>query len=254
MSKALQITFYFLLFSFELCFGQELTIHGVIKDKSGPVLNANIINKTKNTGSFSDDSGNFSIRVSKGDELEFSSIQHHKKSIEISDEILTQKTVLIQMHLKDYLLDEVEIKKTPLLGVLSVDSKFAKETKREEIMKRLGFNPYIKKKSAIDRKLQSTYSSSGIVPIGLLINALSGRLKLLKKQKELAENEKKMDYINKNFRFHIINDLKVDSTNVDRFIYFLHLDKKFNSVYNKGDMSLIPFLKEQSILFKKDSL
>lgn len=242
------------LFKVIFSFAQEITITGIIYDKTGIVSHANIINTVSKNGSFSNDAGAFSIKTKLGEQLEFTSIQHHKKIIIITEQILKLKILEVELELKDYLLNEVEIKKTSLTGILTIDTKFAKETKREEVMKRLGFNPYFKKKSAIDRQLHTASSSSGFLPLGLFINALSGRLKLLKKQKELAENEKKMDYIKRKYNRHLIQNLKIDSLNINRFIYFLHLDKDFKQKFSEKELIFIPFLKKQAIIFKKDSL
>lgn len=233
---------------------EQKTIHGTLIDAIGIVSNAHIINTTTNQGTFSDDEGNFSIKASLNDTIEITSIQHHTKNIIIANVILKTGRLDIRLHPKDYLLDEVEIKKTMLSGTLVTDVKQVKETKREEVMKNLGFNPYPKKISQIDRKIMSASSSGGIIPIGLIINTITGRLKKLKQEKKLLENEKKMQYIEKTYSKHIIHKLKIDSLKLSKFIYFLHLDKDFKKVYDKGDMKLIPFLKEQANLFKQDSL
>ncbi|CAL2086933.1 carboxypeptidase-like regulatory domain-containing protein [Tenacibaculum sp. 190524A05c] len=254
MKKKSLLLFIITLTKGVLLHSQEITIKGKVEDNVGIVKNVNILNTESKKGIFSDDEGYFSLKVKLGDKLEFTSIQHYKKEVYIDLNTIKTKALNIKLQSKDYLLDEVEIKKTLLSGTLAVDTKFAKETKREEVMKNLGFNPYIKKKSQIERKIHTASTSSGIIPLGLLINTLSGRMRVLKKQREIAENETKMTYIDKNYRTHIIHDLKIDSINVDRFIYFMHLDKNFKEVYKKGDMKLIPFLKEQAILFKRDSL
>ncbi|CAM1343729.1 carboxypeptidase-like regulatory domain-containing protein [Tenacibaculum amylolyticum] len=249
-----KLLLYLILITTFQSFGQRIEITGTLSDKTGKIINAHIVNITSQQGTFSDDNGNFSIKVQLNDELKITSVQHHTKNITVANVFLKQKKIDIQLHLKDYLLDEVEIKRTNLSGILTSDIKGAKETKREEVMKNLGFNPYVKKKSQIEREIYGASTSAGLIPLDLIINTFSGRMAMLKKKKMLLENEQKMQAIERKYRSHITLQLKIDSTDVARFIYFVHQHKDFKKIYQKGDFDLIPFLKEQALLFKKDSL
>ncbi|WP_348742096.1 hypothetical protein [Tenacibaculum sp. 190524A05c] len=117
MKKKLFISFLFTIMSvFTYSYGQEITIHGRVIDKIGIVSNVNILNTTSKKGTFSDDLGFFSIKVSLGTELEFTSIQHYKKVVVIDHNILTTQSITIELYLKDNLLEEVNVSNKKMFG------------------------------------------------------------------------------------------------------------------------------------------
>ncbi|MFY7670975.1 hypothetical protein ACOSP6_07770 [Tenacibaculum sp. MEBiC06402] len=249
-----------LLFSSFLIHAQRIEITGVLTDKLGKVVDAHIVNTTTNNGTFSLLNGEFKIKVQTDDILEISSVQHHNIKITITNTEINTGKLKVFLYTKDYLLDEVEVKKTDLTGRLLTDSKSIGKSERQEVMENLGFNPFPKKLSKIDREIKTAYA--GGVQIGLgamvsldyIINSMSGRIDMLEKQKKLLENEKKLKYIELTYKHFITKSLNIDSSNVSRFIYFSHFDKKFNESFNGEDIKIISFLKEQAVLFKKDSL
>ena len=112
-------------------FGQNspTKITGTIYDDLGKVVNAHIINTTTKQGTFTDDNGAFTCKVSLGDVLEITSIQHHHQKITIANIILKKKEISIKLSLKNHVLDEVVVKKHNLQGVLELDLKDVPEDK-----------------------------------------------------------------------------------------------------------------------------
>ncbi|CAL2086926.1 carboxypeptidase-like regulatory domain-containing protein [Tenacibaculum sp. 190524A05c] len=241
-------------------YAQRIEISGVLTDKLGNIADAHIVNKTTKQGTFSKLNGEFKIKVQPDDVIVISSVQHHNQTFTYSKSALTNNQLKIFLYLKDYLLEEVEVKKTDLQGILSNDSKSIGKSNRQEVMENLGFDPFPKKMSKIDREIKTAYA--GGVQIGLgamvsldyIINSMSGRIDMLEKQKKLLENEKKLKYMEYTYRHFITKSLNIDSSQVARFLYFSHFDTKFNESFNGGDIKIIHFLKEQAVLFKKDSL
>lgn len=245
-----------LLLSFSMFFlgfsqYKSIEIYGTLSDQIGKVVNAHIINKTSKQGTFSDDNGNFSIKASLNDKIEITSIQHHTEERIIANITLKTKELIVMLHLKDYLLEEVTIKKTNLTGLLIADSKNTQKSDREKVMTNLGFNPHAKKIPQIDRKIHTATSSAGLIPLDFIINTFTGRIKNLKKEKKLLENEHTLKTIENLHGKLIIQQLGIDSIDISRFIYFSHFDKNFMKAYNDNDLKLIEFLQQQAILFKK---
>ncbi len=102
-------------------YGQKVIIKGNVFDGISSITNAHIHNKTTKQGTFTDHEGNFQLEVSLNDKIEITSIQHHTKEITINNVILQNKDIFVKLHLKDYLLDEVEVKKHNLFGTLERD-------------------------------------------------------------------------------------------------------------------------------------
>ncbi|CAM1343730.1 hypothetical protein [Tenacibaculum amylolyticum] len=100
---------------------QEVTIKGTLRDALGPVINAHIINLDTKKGTFSDDSGIFSIKVKFGQKLQITSIQHHEFTVIINEQIIQSKTLDTKLYLRDHVLEEVEIKRRTLFGLLKRD-------------------------------------------------------------------------------------------------------------------------------------
>ncbi|AUC15166.1 hypothetical protein BTO06_08450 [Tenacibaculum sp. SZ-18] len=239
---------------------QRIEVSGTLNDKLGKVADAHIVNKTSNQGTFSKLNGEFSLKVKPNDIIEITSVQHHTKEIVFNNTLLLNNKLDIFLYLRDYLLEEVEIKRTDLSGLLTTDAKTIGKSDRQEMMENLGLNPFPKKMSKIDREIKTAYAGGvqiglgAIVSLDYLINSMSGRIEMLEKQKKLLENEKKLKYIENTYRNYITNNLKIDSLDVARFIFFSHFDKQFQESYNGGDVKIISFLKKQAVLFKKDSL
>lgn len=250
MQKLLPFFFFTITF-YGVSQNTSIEISGSLSDRIGEVVNAHILNKTSKKGSFSDDEGNFSIKVSLNDEIEITSVQHHTVNITVSNDIITNRELIVQLHLKDYLLEEVEVKKTDLSGVLVSDSKNIGISDREKIMQNLGFNPHPKKISQIDRKLITASSSgAGLVSLDLVINTLSGRLKKLKEEKNVIESDQKMQFIKDTYGKMIVQEFGIDSLELSRFVYFSHFDKNFNKAYHSSELVFIEFLQQQATLFK----
>ncbi|WP_442266365.1 hypothetical protein ACSIGC_01225 [Tenacibaculum sp. ZS6-P6] len=230
---------------------KRIEISGSLSDTTGKVVNAHIINTTSKQGTFSDENGNFVLPVKLGDELKITSIQHEEENLIIANVIIKNKRLELVLILKDYLLEEVEVKKTYLSGTIGTDAKIIKKSEEQLLMEKLGFNPFPKKIPQIDREIFTASSSAGPVPLDLIINTLSGRIAKLKKKKKLLENEQKMDAIEKTHKMYIIHQLKIDSTDLSRFIYFCHLDSDFKKISKSNEFGMIEFLQKQAKLFKK---
>lgn len=110
-------------------------ITGKVSDSLGVVKNANIINLKTKQGTFSSDQGLFRIFVSKGDTLRLSSIQHQIKKIVITDAIFENKEISVLLKSNIYTLDEFDLKRHNLMGILGADSKDVPRDKRDSLLR-----------------------------------------------------------------------------------------------------------------------
>ncbi|PQJ74200.1 hypothetical protein BTO13_02425 [Polaribacter gangjinensis] len=114
---------------------KNIILSGKVIDSLGIVKNANIINLNTSLGTFSNDEGLFRIFVSEGDSIQFSSIQHYTKKIEINKDLLAKKYIEITLTASTYILDEFELRKHNLTGRLGIDTKNVPLDKRDSILK-----------------------------------------------------------------------------------------------------------------------
>lgn len=163
----------------QISFGQiagEKLLHGKIMVESGNVGGVTIINLVNEKTAISDGNGEFFILAKAEDLLVFSSVNLEYYRRIIDDEDLKPEILTIKMTAKITELEEVIVNKHPEINAVS-----------------LGISPKgIKQYTPAERKL-ATASSAKLNPQGLdpLINAISGRTKMLKKN---LKSKKRSDY------------------------------------------------------------
>ncbi|WP_299708635.1 hypothetical protein [uncultured Tenacibaculum sp.] len=234
---------------------KRIEITGMLSDKLGKVVDAHVINITSKQGTFTNINGEYTIPAKLGDEIKITSIQHHDLNVVVAGISIKSKKLDLLLNLKEYVLEEVEVKKTYLSGNLGTDSKEIKKSDKQAVMENLGFNPYPKRLTKIEREIKTAYAGGiqyglGVVAsLDYIINSASGRIDKLEKQKELLDNDSKLKQLKVTYKDYIVNELKVDSTKISRFLYFAHFDDNFTEAYKKGNLELIQFLKNQAQLF-----
>lgn len=121
MKRTLTLTL-FLLLQAALLYAQSFTLTGVVTDASGPVPGVNVAIKGKTKqGISTDQNGRYSLNVSSGDQLEFSSVGYETQMVKISN----QRELNITMVQSDIALRETVVvgyatqRKATLTGAVS---------------------------------------------------------------------------------------------------------------------------------------
>ncbi|WP_299677995.1 hypothetical protein [uncultured Tenacibaculum sp.] len=107
--RTLLTLLFFIIPAITIVAQETITLEGIIKDTTGTIPNAHILNRNTKKGTISDDNGTFEIVVQVNDILEISTIQHYKRIITITTEILNSKKLECEVFLKSNLLNEVEV-------------------------------------------------------------------------------------------------------------------------------------------------
>ena len=153
-------------------------ILGQIFEQSTFVEGVNIINNTSQAATASDANGMFSIVAKEGDVLVFSSVNLEPLQRRITSEDLKSALLQIKMIAKEIELKEVVVNENANitaenLGIISSDQK---------------------KYTPAERKVYTATSTPG----DMLLNAISGRTAMLKKEVEVEKKEalfRKMEYL-----------------------------------------------------------
>ena len=251
--KKLIFLIFFVFFS--LLTHCQISIEGYVTDSLGVVKNANVLNLSSNTGTNTNEEGNFFMPVRLGDTLQISSIQHHTKNVIIANITLKERKITIDLQLKVYVLDEFELKQHDLSGFLTIDLNSVPEDNTPKFdAVSLGL-PYAgtRKLTQIERKIYTATTGNGIIPIDLVINVLSGRLKRLKEQARLIKENNEVEYMYKNYRFFIQDYYGITQSDIYRFLYFCISDPSYHKGILKNEMAMIAFLKNSAVHFKKIS-
>lgn len=239
-----------LLFT-SISFAQERTIFfGKIADDLGELENVHIINLNTRGATHTNPQGEFKLFAKVKDSIKITYIGYKTKVLilKTTDFGIAEKQIHLDKETVE--LDEVNIKNNNLLGSLSSDIKNVK-TKEEINAKTLRLpNAGNRKLTQAERRLFTAYGGN-ILNIDVIINLISGRIKKLKNLKRIEDNEKQITNLKNAFTNYVIQDLKIDSTNVSRFIYYAQEDKDYKKINLKNEFAIIEYLREKSIEFKK---
>ena len=220
-------------------FGQtvgEKTLHGKIVVKLGFVSGVTIINLVNEKSTVSDGNGEFFILAKAEDLLVFSSVnlEYHRRLIEPED--LKQDLLIIKMTAKVTQLQEIIVNKHPEINAVS-----------------LGISPKgIKKYTPAERRLKTAGEFKpiqllgligGSMPLDPLINSISGRTKMLKRELEVEKKEHLLVLFSSLFDdTYFTHKLKIPSDYIKGFQYYCIEDKKFAEVLKSKNKTKIEFL------------
>ena len=222
-NKALLI---FFLWITQISFGQTTgakEILGQIFEQSTFVEGVNIINNTTQVTTVSDANGMFSIVVKEGDVLVFSSVNLEPLQRRITAEDLKLASLQIKMAAKEIELKEVVVNENANitaenLGIISRDQK---------------------KYTPAERKVYTATSTPG----DMLLNAISGRTAMLKKEVAVEKKEalfKKMEYL---FEENYYTErLKISAEDIKGFQLYCIDDAEFAVSLSSKNKTMSMFL------------
>ena len=230
------------LFLFLLCqisFGQttgEKILHGKIIVESRNISGATIINLVNEKSTVSDSNGEFFILAKAEDLLVFSSVnlEYHRRLIE--DEDFKPELLIIKMTAKITELEEVIVNKHPEINAvgLGISPKGIKKyTPAERRLKTAGeFKP-----------IQLLGLIGGSMPLDPLINSISGRTKMLKRELEVEKKEHLLVLLGSLFDdTYFTKTLKIPSDYIKGFQYYSIEDKKLAEALKSKNKTKIEFL------------
>lgn len=234
-------------------FGQEdrKYMYAEVRDKFGAVANAHVINLNTKQGTYTNESGEFRISSKLNDSLKISFVGYKTKTLKVKITHFGIQQNIISIEKIAYELDEVRLKNHDLLGYLSSDSKKIK-TKKTIDAKSLNL-PYAGSRilTPAERKLYTALGGGNLLSVDYLINSISGRVKKLRKLKAIEEKEKRITFINSNYKDYIQHHLKLKNKDILRFVYYCESDADFKTINYREKISMFSFLKQKSKEFKK---
>lgn len=202
--------------------GEQL-LHGKIKADSGNLDGVTIVNLVNEKGCTSDGNGAFTILAKAGDLLVFSSknFEYHRRIIEEED--FKSPILYIQLTPKTIELEEVVINKHPEINAVS-----------------LGISPKgIVQFTPAERKLYTANST----PIDALLNLMSGRTAMLKKELEVEKKERLLTLLDPLFEEkYYTNTLKIPKEYIKGFQYYCLEDQAFATSLHSKNKTMTNFL------------
>lgn len=224
LNKILHIVLF--LFFAQFISGQNLVskeILGQIFEKSTSVNGVTIVNNTTQFTTISDENGMFSIGVREGDVLVFSAVNLEPLKHRIAPEDFASGKLQVKMTAKEIELKEV---------IVNENANITAEN--------LGIVPYGQKTyTPAERKLFT--ASSG--PVDKLVNAITGRTAMLKKEVNVEKKEmlfRKIEYLfDENY---YTERLKIPVDDIKGFQLFCVDDAQFAVSLNTKNKTMSMFL------------
>ena len=234
-----KLLFLFLLFQFGYSQDRQL-IQGKVIYRNINVVAANVINNTSQSTTITDDLGEFQIYAKEGDEIIFSSVQYIIRTVRITDEIIKNKRLTIQINERIRELDEVVI--TP-----DNTEKFL-DLKEEEFK---GFDYVADKSTKVENPLTETRELRyGVDFVNIF--------KLLKTIIDSKSEDEKENLIASEVIPYLFEDdfftenLLLASSQINDFL--IYIDTRPNVIdvlLEKNQFLLIDFLLNESIRYKE---
>lgn len=200
----------------------EKILHGKIIVESGNPVGVTIINLVNEKSTVSDNDGNFYISAKADDLLVFSSInlEYHRRIIEEDD--LKNDVIIVKMIAKVTELEEVIVNKYPQINAVSMGIS-AKG---------------IKKYTPAERRLHTALSTPG----DALLNLMSGRTAMLKKEIEVEKKERLLMLFSSLFEDAFFTQtLKIPADYVKGFQYYCVEDGRISEVLKSKNKTKIEF-------------
>ncbi len=229
----LGISMFFVLIAYSVLAQEspKTVLNGKINANTMDLDGIYVINLRTEKSTITEKEGYFTIQAMPGDSLLFSAIQLKKHRVLLTKEDFQKELFFVKMESALYTLNEVVVKRSDFINSVS-----------------LGISPSgIKHLTPAERKY-ATATSGNLNPMGLdpLLNLISGRTAMLKKEIEVEKKEKFLQLIDNMFdQNHFVNILKIPSIYVKGFKYYIVENKRFTTILDTKNKTTIEFLMGQ---------
>ena len=240
----LKIKFFIILmvvFQVESMVSQTVDILGKI-ESAGDVENIHVINKTAKVFTISNGSGNFKISVKLNDTLVFSSVQNKTKVLVVNEDIVLKRTVKVVLEEQINQLEEVIVGRILTGNLLSdIDNTEGNPPINFYDVGIPGYTGKIATQS--ERRLNEATTGGGIIPLNPILNAISGRTKMLKQQVALEAKDELLFSIKARLSKVFFDLNPLEEPLIMDFFYFCQEDENFMaSCKNQSDFKILQFM------------
>jgi hypothetical protein len=186
----------------------------------------NVVNTRDDSFVLTLQNGFFQIKAAVGDTLVFSAVQFKGIKVKLKQSDFDRDIFEVNLQVKVTELDEVIIDENKIsavsLGIVSKNQK---------------------KYTPAERKLYTATTGAGLVSFDAILNAISGRTKMLKKELALEKNGIVMQKITNWFEdSYFIDKLKIPADYVNGFKYYIVDDRSLVDAVNARNKTLTTFI------------
>lgn len=212
-------------------------ISGKIISNTNDLEGVYVVNAQTETMTTTNAGGAFSILAKAGDTLVFSSIQFKENRISLTAENFSDLNFTVRLSLVMHQLQEVIIRRydninAVALGVIPAGQKTYTAAERK-----------LRTATALDPTASASLMAGGSISADPLINFLSGRTAMLKKEVAVEKKEFFMKLLENMFSLdHFVNRLKIPNEYVKGFEYYAVENEKFTKILDSKNKTSTEFL------------
>jgi hypothetical protein len=237
------------------------TLEGRVVNENKGIADVHVMNTSAKKATITDEEGDFTITVRLNDTLLFSAVQFKRKTLVVTAAMLQSTTVFVPLEEFVNELDEVVVRPYDLSGDLGRDMQNM-DTGQIVSASTLGLpNADVKPLMQSERQLQQATAGKFHPfmllnpPIDPLLNAISGRTKMLKKRVARDKKYLRTEAARDQFADSLfVAQLKIPEEKIDDFMYFCEVDQAFDSLVKSDDtMALWSFLLKKSSVYRENN-
>lgn len=234
-----------LLFSSVFMLAQEdgrSILRGTVLYRNISVPNENVINITTEEAVISDDKGQFAIPVKVGDELAFTAVNYQLEVVKITDEILQNNRLVVEVNEKVTELDEVVVTPENQEEFLKLKNEEFKEVE------------YDIDRSTEVENIALTRQERGLRDGINFVNIYKALAKAVRKETPAERPKLKMSEVLRQVyddEFFVV-DLKLPQENINDFLYYIDVnDPEYALLLKDHEFELIDYLVNKSRAYRK---
>ena len=222
-----KILLFFILTNF--CFSQKSEIKGKVISESTNLEGIHVINRTQNKGVVTTSGGYFTIHANEKDTLIFSAVNLEAVNHIVKKEDFSAELLFIKMNALVSPLEEVTMTKykniTPeALGIIPKGMKTYTPAERK-------------------LKTASEMTVGTIVSLDAIINGISGRTAMLKKELKVERKELLMQQILEDYHTKYFKDeLGIPEANIDGFLFYAVENEELAKAVKSGNKPVVGLL------------
>lgn len=254
-----------LFFCISLQAQEMINLEGKILNDTVGQSSLNVVNVSLKKGAITNADGEFVIPARVQDTIYIRAVQYEPRYFVVSETIFNRKKVSFYLVPKITELEEVLLNNSLLTGRLDRDATNELLLEDLEAIKKadaIGLLPDLPRKTIEERRLYTAttgtkeidinFVSLFNVPISRIINGISGKTKKLKKQKSIANNQKRLSAIRSNFSTDFYtNTLSIPVESIDEFISYLIQDHNLLEVNTEDKLLLLEFIQDRAPQYLK---
>jgi len=111
--------------------GSRVLLRGQVLYRGNNVVNENVINSTAETATITDDDGKFMIAAKVGDQLVFTAVNYQLEIVKVTEEILKNRRLVVEVTEKVTKLDEVVVSPENQKKFIAVQNEEFKQVEYE---------------------------------------------------------------------------------------------------------------------------